>query len=873
MNRIEVLILLALLSILPVRALTIAEVQFSSAPGPDGTWPSDREGETVSITGIVTATGYHDTRFFIQDTVGGWSGILIWDNSIQPDPGDQLAITGEVFEYNGHTEINPVSDYQLLAAGQPLPAVADLECGQVDSEEQWEGVLARLNDVSVTQAQDAYGQWWVDDGSGACEVDDVFFNLSGAGIDPQVGQNFTSITGIADYQHGNHAINPRFPEDLAADSTGFFLIARDTEIVLEQEATCWLECGELESSDEVSAYSIHFQLPVEVAALDEVVTEGSLSAGLYPQLTDLGGGEYSIILPEGPVLIGDLPLVGLSLEGLAPGIGQLDLLDGSLGGEAFGWMDDGSVYVVLPSESIGDTLTLIMRPLLNIPAIVTQGDVFEAWAEASPSSTDWSAAALRDGLRHELSVDSLHYDPDQQWWRLWLRTPTVGWMGMADLELSCNTVPCDTSWNAVQLLPELPDSYYFAQITDTHLPTHDYYDEPGALQDSSSMEDLRAVLADLAVINPAFVLLTGDVVNEGELEEFLHARYYTRTQRLLAECTVPLYVVSGNHDIGGWPETPLPAGAARYNWWRFFGWPRLDDPPAGAPARTQDYWFSYGDLHLVGMESYDNYDGFRQEIYGETSFTEDQLAWVEQAMTLAEPGQHKVLFYHFDFAQQLDLDALDVDLALWGHAHSNGGSLEGPPWALRTAQVTDHRCAFRLIRVTPQGLQPFATEYACAGDPLRVTWSGPNDGSLDSLTATVENDYPLEFPEAALHARLASGITEVAVVGGELLQLIQLPEYTLAELTFYVAAGSTQDVIVAAVDAGLQAPEVAISITSGLLTLVWNEVSGATYFRIEATDTYGESWIDISEDGTFEGNTWHTQLTGSHRWFRVIASN
>lgn len=852
-------------------ALSIAEVQYSSAAGPDGTWPSDREGEVVTITGVVTGTEYINTRFFLQDVEGGpWSGILIWDGNIYPQRGDLLQITGTVLEYNGHTEISPVSEYVLLDQNQPLPAPYDLNAQQVSTEEMWEGVLARIEGVVVSEAQDSFGQWWVEDDSGSCEVDDAFFPLGNADLDPQPGDPLAALTGIVDYQYGNRAINPRDPQDLQVFE-GLFLHARDTEIPLNQTGICWLECGELTVFDAVDGYEITLSIPGTLVDLTGLVTAGSLSSGRDPQFQVLGDDRVQLSLPPGDVMAGGLPLLGLSLEALQPGEGALDLEAATLGASELEQLSSGTVNVLPAAEGIGDTLTLIMRPLLNIPSIVTQGDKLEVWADAPTNSSGWSAALLREGLRQDLELDSVLYDFGEQWWHLWFDLPVTGWTGLADLELDCDAMPCDTSWHAVRLHPQLPDSYYIAHITDTHLPTHRYYTETGALQDSASMGDLREVFADLDLINPAFILLTGDVINEGELEDFLQARYFTRTQRLLAESEVPIHVVAGNHDLGGWTATPPEDGTSRRDWWRFFGWPRLDSPPAGAPERTQNYWFSHGNLHCIGLESYVNYDGFRPAIYGETSFLEDQLTWLNGALGQAQAGQKTVLFYHMDFADQLDHGALGVDLALWGHIHGDSGSLNGPTWSLSTDQVTDHGCAFRLIRVTPDGIQPLATEHACDGDPLSLAWSGPNDGSQDSLHAVVHNGYGLEFPEAVLRARLAPGISSVEVTGGTLLQLLETDQYTLVEANVPLTPGSTSEVWFAATASILEPPELSIHYQSGLVTIHWLPVPSAAGYRVEGRTGLLDEWRDVTEGGQVQGTSWTVPAAHPVGMFRVVA--
>jgi 3',5'-cyclic AMP phosphodiesterase CpdA len=113
-------------------------------------------------------------------------------------------------------------------------------------------------------------------------------------------------------------------------------------------------------------------------------------------------------------------------------------------------------------------------------------------------------------------------------------------------------------------------------ITDAHLPNRLYYPNAGFETDSTAVEDFRAVMEDINLIHPEFVLFTGDLVNEGELESFANQYWYGWTQKLLSEFDIPVYVTSGNHDIGGWNQTPPPAGSARRNWWKYFGWNWLD---------------------------------------------------------------------------------------------------------------------------------------------------------------------------------------------------------------------------------------------------------------------------------------------------------
>jgi hypothetical protein len=425
----------------------------------------------------------------------------------------------------------------------------------------------------------------------------------------------------------------------------------------------------------------------------------------------------------------------------------------------------------------GDTLTVIQRPLLNIPAFAIPGSTLVIQCEADPATTGWTADIMRGPACVPLEVSEAVYDTSTLWWKLEAVVPEVPAYGLYDLSVAAEGGVTDTTRHAVQVIPGFKDDYYFVHVTDPHLPTHRFYYESGAENDSSEMVDLREVIADINIINPEFVLLTGDLVNEGELEDFLDRRYYTKGQRMLTEFEVPVFLTAGNHDLGGWSSTPPPDGTARRDWWRFFGWKRLNDPPSGAPWYTQDYSFDYGPVHYVGLEAYDNYDRWRSEIYGRDSFTSGQLEWLAEDLAAAEASGSaaQVLFYHYDFSRQINLTSLGVEMALWGHIHRDAGTTTTKPYNLSTNNVCDGERSYRLVRVSGSDLQPSRTISAGAdGRNLRVEFDPPNDGTQYSLTAYVSNGLPERFEHAMLRFRMPAVCDSVEVSGGTLLSIEDL---------------------------------------------------------------------------------------------------
>jgi len=420
---------------------------------------------------------------------------------------------------------------------------------------------------------------------------------------------------------------------------------------------------------------------------------------------------------------------------------------------------------------LGDPLTVIQRPLLNIPAVLPPGEILRIECEADPQTTGWAARLHRGATTVPLQILSSSYDATTTWWTLNAKVPAVPLHELYDLVVTADGGILDRTRNAVKVIPEYLEDYYFIHITDTHLPTKLYYYEPGSDTDVSEIVDLRAVMDDIRIINPEFVFLTGDLINEGELERYLDKRYYTRAQQLLTEFDVPVYLTAGNHDIGGWSDTPPPDGTARRNWWHFFGWNRLYNPPPGAPWYTQNYSFDYGSVHYVGLESYVNYDDWHASTYGATSFTAGQLQWLSADLLAAAGSLSQVLFYHYDFSNQINLAALNVEMALSGHRHRDDGNLHQPPYDLVTDNVCSGDRAFRLIRVQDGAVTPTATLSSGSGYPLRVDYSPANDGQHSQVTAELVNLMRERFEHGQLRFYMPKGGTSVQVTGGTLVQV------------------------------------------------------------------------------------------------------
>jgi hypothetical protein len=243
------------------RPLTIQDVQFS----PFGSGFSGYNSFPVTVRGIVTADttdiqgnqfGSTTVQVYIQNGAGPWSGInIMGTETILRQRGDDVTVTGTVGENFGNTQItgiNDTADIQLHSSGNALPdpellstaTIGQKASGEIDAE-QWEGVLVKFENISVTDAN-ADGDPGPDEGTGGNRnFGDILVadtSVTGTRIALQdgthqyhnywiedlnnqpilisEGNTFEAIIGISWYAFSNYKLLPRKDDDFVGLATG-----------------------------------------------------------------------------------------------------------------------------------------------------------------------------------------------------------------------------------------------------------------------------------------------------------------------------------------------------------------------------------------------------------------------------------------------------------------------------------------------------------------------------------------------------------------------------------------------------------------------------------------------------------------------------
>ena len=203
---------------------TIAEIQGMIDSSP-------YEGSVVTTTGLVVAKS--ESSYFLQDSIGAWNGIYVYDINDSLVVGNRISITAIVAEYYGATQLNSVSNLSVLSSeftNLPTTVNADLV-----NTEAYEGVLVTIDTLQCLTEANSYGEAGLFDSTDTLITDALFYEFM-----PTVG-SYYRVTGVIHYSYGNYKVNPRSASDIVEyivgcmDSTSFMYNPAAT---LEFENSC-----------------------------------------------------------------------------------------------------------------------------------------------------------------------------------------------------------------------------------------------------------------------------------------------------------------------------------------------------------------------------------------------------------------------------------------------------------------------------------------------------------------------------------------------------------------------------------------------------------------------------------------------------------
>jgi hypothetical protein len=185
----------------PAALVSIYDIQYTT----DVSGDSPELGNILTTRGVVTGVyqiGSNAERFFIQHGDGAWNGIYVYENGTSVTLGDSVKVTGTVLEYNGLTEMGYVSNITVLNSGNAQPTAVVVTSATVGNEE-YEGVLVKVEDGINTVAPNQYGAWTINEGGDITIDDDLMAPFT------PVLNNAYDVTGVRHLSFGEILVLPR----------------------------------------------------------------------------------------------------------------------------------------------------------------------------------------------------------------------------------------------------------------------------------------------------------------------------------------------------------------------------------------------------------------------------------------------------------------------------------------------------------------------------------------------------------------------------------------------------------------------------------------------------------------------------------------
>ncbi|WP_190868784.1 ExeM/NucH family extracellular endonuclease [Actinomadura sp. RB99] len=223
----------------------IAEVQGTGDASP-------LRGQTVRVEGVVTGDFQRADQlkgFFVQDPTPDGDprtsdGLFVYSTQ-EVRPGDRVLVTGKATEYNGLTELSPVTTVNVCGRGKAAPENVRLPLADGADLERYEGELLRFPQkltATETYQLGRYGEITVSaggrlfqptDGHGSTQADNDARQLlvdDGSNVqDPatipytdkrvlRIGDTTSGLTGVLTYQFGAYALQPTKAAHFANDN-------------------------------------------------------------------------------------------------------------------------------------------------------------------------------------------------------------------------------------------------------------------------------------------------------------------------------------------------------------------------------------------------------------------------------------------------------------------------------------------------------------------------------------------------------------------------------------------------------------------------------------------------------------------------------
>jgi hypothetical protein len=190
-------------TIAPPSTVSVYDIQYTTAVPAN----SPYVGQTVNTGGIVTHVRSDNKGWYISSGTGPYSGVYVY-STLNPAPvavGDSVTFSAEVVEFNELTELSFPTNITVVSSSNFFLATS-VPTGSAMTE-AYEGCFVSTCGL-CTAADNTFGDWIINDGTGDAEIGDFFFTNTGT-----QGTTY-NVKGIIDFAFGFFGFLPRNGSDV-----------------------------------------------------------------------------------------------------------------------------------------------------------------------------------------------------------------------------------------------------------------------------------------------------------------------------------------------------------------------------------------------------------------------------------------------------------------------------------------------------------------------------------------------------------------------------------------------------------------------------------------------------------------------------------
>ncbi|MFW9905282.1 MAG: metallophosphoesterase family protein [Candidatus Thorarchaeota archaeon] len=426
---------------------------------------------------------------------------------------------------------------------------------------------------------------------------------------------------------------------------------------------------------------------------------------------------------------------------------------------------NGNAFWLINTELLENRITML-KPTFAEPLIVINTSEISILVDASVNATNWHLilSGVGDPVESPLSAS---YDINEECWTLSFTTPAQ--IGLYDMNVSAtigNYVQFNWQPNSLKLVKEFKTSYKFIVFADPQFH-RDGSAGYAFRNEKTGLGNFTELLQEANTIHPEFILVAGDLT---EWTDEIALMNFRRWCDLYLD-DIPVVSIIGNHgDFESTANTGIDEwGSGKGMWENIIG-------PTEGIFYYGSHAFVRGDTASPQLsELPERYNFIMNALDEINTATMKYLMTHHPLVSYENPGGAETIQGGTERNAIINkLKSIGANAHFCGHWHEDRYDKIDELLLLITTEAVGDNPGYRIIEVKNDEIikfsygEPDQSTYSAPSNPINKVhtfFQNPNDGTVTSQTAAIQNCLLHEITEAHIRFKMKSG-EKYSISGG-----------------------------------------------------------------------------------------------------------